>query len=281
PFTSSGLYRSDGTSAGTTLIKALNTPGSDMVAASNQLFFTANDPTYRREVWRSDGTAAGTYMTKDLNPINSGFNGDSSAWIYWTVGDICIFSAVDGNAGFNRKLYRSDGTAGGTYLLADIYPGASDVTNASRTNADRTYMVWESSQQGASGPRHLYVTDGTTAGTVRLKTFLSFCQNFMAMDGVMYFRANDGSAAGGTELWRTNGTVAGTYRYADINPGPNGSDPYPVGFFSNIGLLLAGPSYPQLWAFRLCNSAPQPVINFSPTAVCAGNGAGTATVTNA
>ena len=280
PYTGSGLYRSDGTSAGTTRIQTLNSPGSDLVAASNQLFFTANDPTYRREVWRSDGTAAGTYMTKDLNPINSGFNGDSSAWIYWTVGDVCIFSAVDGNAAFNRKLYRSDGTTGGTYLLADIYPGASDVTNNPRTNADRTYMVWESSQQGASGPRHLYVTDGTIAGTARLKTFLSFCQNFMPMDGVMYFRANDGSAAGGTELWRTNGTVAGTYRYADINPGPNGSDPYPVGFFGNLGLLHAGPSYPQLWAFRLCNSAPQPVVS-APAAVCSGNGAGTATVTNA
>jgi ELWxxDGT repeat protein len=280
-FTSSGLYRSDGTSAGTTLITTLDSPGSDMVAATNQLFFTANDPTYRREVWRSDGTAAGTYMTKDLNPINSGFNGSSSAWIYWTVGNVVLFSGVDGNPGFNRKLYRSDGTVGGTYLLADIYPGFSDVTNGPRTNADRTYMIWESRQQGGSSAPHLYTTDGTVAGTIRLKTFLSFCQNFMAMDGVMYFRASDGSAAGGAELWRTNGTVAGTYRYADINPGPNGSDPYPVGFFGNLGLLHAGPSYPQLWAFRLCNSSPQPAVSFAPSAVCAGNGAGTASVTNA
>jgi len=37
------------------------------------------------------------------------------------------------------------------------------------------------------------------------------------LDGVIYFRANDGTT--GAEIWRSNGTAAGTYLLKDVNPG--------------------------------------------------------------
>src|SRR5262249_19242146 len=79
------LWRTDGTAAGTKLVKQTNTqgvagndygggPGDSLLTAPRQLtvvgtrlFFAASDGTHGDEVWVSDGTAAGTRMVKDLN----------------------------------------------------------------------------------------------------------------------------------------------------------------------------------------------------------------------
>ena len=58
------LWKSDGTAAGTTLVKDIN-PGpsesfpGNFVDFSGALFLTANDGATGFELWRSDGTAGG------------------------------------------------------------------------------------------------------------------------------------------------------------------------------------------------------------------------------
>ena len=65
------LWRSDGTVAGTSLVKDIRS-GSDssdpglLTNVNGTLFFTANDGTTGRELWKSDGTAAGTVLVKDI-----------------------------------------------------------------------------------------------------------------------------------------------------------------------------------------------------------------------
>src|SRR5207253_838490 len=137
---------------------------------------------FKNEVWRTDGTAAGTFMTRDINPVNSGFNGDSSAWIYASIGNVCIFSAYDSSA--KRKMWRSDGTQAGTYQLADIYPGQYEQPNNATSNG--TFLVWEATPPSGSGSHQLWGTDGTVAGTRLLKAF-DFCQNFLPAEGMLYF----------------------------------------------------------------------------------------------
>ena len=69
------LWKTDGTKAGTVLVKDIR-PGecdyrqapSDLTAVGGTLFFTADDGTHGRELWKSDGTAAGTVLVKDINP---------------------------------------------------------------------------------------------------------------------------------------------------------------------------------------------------------------------
>jgi ELWxxDGT repeat protein len=69
-----GLWKSDGTTAGTTLVKDINSAieiGSnlaDMTAVGNTLFFVADDGVHGRELWTSDGTEADTTMVQDLSP---------------------------------------------------------------------------------------------------------------------------------------------------------------------------------------------------------------------
>ena len=75
------LWKSDGTTAGTVLVKDINpglTAGYPNVPASSepygltaldgQLLFTANDGIHGDELWKSDGTAAGTVLVKDIAP---------------------------------------------------------------------------------------------------------------------------------------------------------------------------------------------------------------------
>ncbi len=65
------LWKTDGTGAGTVLVKDL-WPGpsgsypAELVVMGSTLFFTSSDPTHGRQLWRSDGTAGGTVIVKTL-----------------------------------------------------------------------------------------------------------------------------------------------------------------------------------------------------------------------
>ena len=69
------LWKSDGTEAGTVLVKDID-PGttpttahpSSLTAVGGTLFFTADDGIHGRELWKSDGTEAGTVLVKDIDP---------------------------------------------------------------------------------------------------------------------------------------------------------------------------------------------------------------------
>ncbi len=67
------LWRTDGTTAGTVLVRDL-APGAasgdpqGLVAAGGRLWFSALDPQHGRELWTSDGTRQGTRLATDLAP---------------------------------------------------------------------------------------------------------------------------------------------------------------------------------------------------------------------
>ena len=71
--TGAELWKSDGTTAGTVLVKDIN-PGigsssvHDFTIANGLLFFRADDGTHGSELWKTDGTAAGTSLVADLEP---------------------------------------------------------------------------------------------------------------------------------------------------------------------------------------------------------------------
>src|SRR5262245_11068524 len=71
------LWKSDGTSAGTSMVKDIN-PGLFSSAPNNltdvggTLYFSASDGAHGQELWKSDGTDAGTVMVKDVIPGSIG-----------------------------------------------------------------------------------------------------------------------------------------------------------------------------------------------------------------
>ena len=67
------LWSSDGTPAGTSLVKDIN-PGptgsgpGELVAMNGLYYFSAYDKNRGRELWATDGSAGGTTLVRDINP---------------------------------------------------------------------------------------------------------------------------------------------------------------------------------------------------------------------
>ena len=94
------LWKSDGTAAGTVLVKDIN-PGSagsepsNLTNVNGTLFFAADDGANGPELWKSDGTAAGTVLVKDINPGSAG----SGPYFLTNVNGTLFFTANDGTHG--------------------------------------------------------------------------------------------------------------------------------------------------------------------------------------
>ncbi|HEY0097150.1 MAG TPA: ELWxxDGT repeat protein, partial [Archangium sp.] len=120
------LWRTDGTGSGTVLVKELGTAsgGSHPAALTvlgKSLYFTADDGVTGRELWKLDTTEAvpTPVRVKDIFPgAGSGVLAESLFAL--PAEKLLLFAANDGVAGM--ELWRSDGTAAGTFVLHDIAP---------------------------------------------------------------------------------------------------------------------------------------------------------------
>jgi ELWxxDGT repeat protein len=91
----SQLWKTDGTTAGTTMVADLNgTAGSNpqnLINDNGTLFFSAFTAQYGTELWKTDGTASGTVMVQDIYPGSTG----SSPGNFVVFGTTLVFSAAD------------------------------------------------------------------------------------------------------------------------------------------------------------------------------------------
>ncbi len=218
------LWVSDGTAAGTTLLKDIN-PGSGTVPPSTytpyngDVFFLADDGVHGRELWVSDGTEAGTMLFMDINEGT----GHGTPFNFYEHNGLLYFSANDGVHG--QELWVSDGTVNGTYMLKDIWQGPSGNSSPQQFKSFNGKLYFRAADSEHGG--EVWVTDGTPNGTFMLKDIQAGDQNngsepfhFTVLNNALYFLADDGIH--GYELWKTDGTEAGTQLVKDINPGPIG-----------------------------------------------------------
>jgi ELWxxDGT repeat protein len=232
------LWVTDGTEAGTQLVKDIN-PGrdgsfgagssslKDYFVFNGKLFFTADNGTTGQELWVTDGTTAGTQLVKDIRPgTASSTESPSYSPLEFTIfNDRLFFSANDGTTG--RELWSTDGTTAGTQLFKDIIPGfnRSNPTGLTVFNGKLFFAAFD-----PIAGYELWSSDGTAAGTQLLKDifvrggFGSSPANFTVFGSRLFFTADDFDTTG-TELWVTDGTTAGTQLFKDIEPGGFGSSP--------------------------------------------------------
>lgn len=222
------LWKTDGTDAGTVLVKDINPglassyPANFMVLGGNA-YFSANDGVNGYELWKSDGTAAGTQLVKVIND-----NYNFEIHLLFVFHDYLYFSSDDGNG---IQLWRTDGTTSGTVPFKNIdlrnyYESGTVVLND---------ILYFSATDGINGDE-LWKTDGTAAGTLMVKDIQSGASGssiryLTVFNGAIYFSVVD--SVNGGELWKSDGTAAGTAILSDIVPGIGNSFPRGFTVFDN------------------------------------------------
>jgi ELWxxDGT repeat protein len=179
----SGLWRTDGTVAGTQFVKDVSGALSSVVH-EGRLYFDAYStpaaPGVGRELWVSDGTAAGTQVVADINPA---FDAGSDPRDLVSFQGAVWFSADDGTG---TSLWMSDGTAEGTVEVADVHP------TQLRVAGDLLYFT----ELGTV----LWASDGTSAGTAPVAGSPQTVSQIVTLGGQIVFSAYDPPV--GREIWR-------------------------------------------------------------------------------
>ena len=222
------LWRSDGTAAGTVMVKDIDCC-EYMTPVGDTLYFVAggaND----KEIWKSDGTADGTVQVTN---VTGEWKVPKSLTV---VGDTIFFAADDGIHG--EELWKTDGTTNGTVMVKDVYNGSDDGVFAGAIYqeagfpvvGDTIFFVGEDETYG----RELWRSDGTANGTVIVKDIDTSSNTYSSSSGswtvpnsglacspwetavgdTVYFRADDGT--NGLELWKTDGTADGTVMLTNL-----------------------------------------------------------------
>jgi len=199
------LWKTDGTPSGTAFVTSLfvgdgsDPQPSDLTAFGGELYFFANTSA-GRIFFRSDGSQQGTtqLFTFSSENTNQGFSPPPSHGLT-VLGDRLFFAANDGVHG--RELWTSDGTAAGTSMLLDIFPGPLSSLPSGLTVAGG--RLWFSADDGVHGVE-LWQSDGTAAGTRMVQDLASgadssYPDQLTAAGNLLYFTADDG--AFGRELW--------------------------------------------------------------------------------
>ena len=203
-----GMWKSDGTPAGTVMVKPgiISTIGGNAAVLNNKMYFTADDNAHGTELWVTDGTGAGTNMVKNIAPEPPGGGVFSSgAPQHVTVYNSKLyFFASDPVAG--QELYTSDGTDAGTVLVKDILPGI-DNSLCGEIVVYNGLMYFTSYQL-----QEMWKSDGTNGGTQVVKTNMFDHVWYTVFNNKMYITSNtfatilqsDGSGSGTVNATATN-----------------------------------------------------------------------------
>lgn len=205
-----GMWKSDGTLAGTVLImpNIVSTIPGDYAVLNNTLFFSTDDGVHGTELWTTNGTAAGTGLVINLRADGAGVFSSGAPYNMINFKNKIYFTASDDMHG--AELFSSDGTAAGTQIVKDIIPGIQG--SLPLKSVIFKGDLYFSCSNGAT-TAGLWKSDGTPTGTTLVKQgggndpFLNDAKFAPPFNDILYFVANENQFY---PLWQTDGTTAGT-----------------------------------------------------------------------
>ncbi len=197
--TGRGLWRSDGTEEGTTMVMASY---GEKVAMDDFLFFGATSSPFRG-LWRIGGLDEEPVLLKTFVEI-SRMERHRENVFFW-------------DAGTNPpELWKSDGTPEGTVQVAAVPFG-----NYWNIFSAGDFVYFKVYNPQTRDREELWKTDGTGDGTVKFMEFSLGGETpgpstYAVLNGTLYFILHDVDR---TELWKSDGTEAGTIMVRNFNSG--------------------------------------------------------------
>lgn len=152
PYAVFGLWTSDGTELGTSLL--VDQPTGELYAGSRWLYFRSDDSVHGVELWRSDGTAVGTFMVYDINPSG---NSNPDVRHLFEVDGTTYFTASDGFSE-QPEYWKTGGSPLDTQKVSPLVP---------ELHERLILRPWDGKILMQNGNR-FYETDGTLEGTREL-----------------------------------------------------------------------------------------------------------------
>ena len=248
-----GLWRSNGTTAGTQRLKHVGPRGlatldssglSQLSVLNDRLYFADRSSSSAPELYSTDGTTAArvgasvTLSTEASYPIELPVHGG-----------LLFFAGQDASRGI--ELWKTDGSEAGTVLVKDLRPGtgSSKPSQFTSVGGDLYFVIAD-----AALGRELWKTDGSEGGTVRVADirnpagFGSVTNIAGVLEGTVYFVADD--ATSGTELWKVDSSApAGAVLVKDLVAGSAGSGPSTFAVADGVLYFTAddGVSGRELW----------------------------------
>lgn len=251
PSTGAELWKTDGTETGTTLLRDIipgpeNSAASSFVVASGKVFFAASTGGYPT-LWTTDGTETGTQQVKTSDtPFISIYYGT----ILTNIGGILYFAGANTLNGY--EPWKSDGTAGGTSMIANIARDAapsSDPRNITAAGDLVYFEAWDGTgpfTTNGGTERSIWRTDGTPEGTFKVTSANSETRYIPFGRSILFDRNNT--------LWISDGTPEGT---GVANNFLNRFPSKPLILFTTLEKIfaLAGPNS-EMWATTTAPDAP-------------------------
>jgi ELWxxDGT repeat protein len=227
----SELYTSDGTVAGTTLLKDIN-PGSGdstsrffMQFGDKAVFVIFNSTASHYELWITDGTSVGTTKITDLGMIGVGSSAVLNGRLYFEGAPL---------SGGALTVWSTDGVS--AHQVSAITPNESGLTTFGDWvyfNGDSTNSAISNRSSGVSG-WELLRTNGTVTeiaadiNPTSNNSSWSKPTNLAVFNNALYFSAEDG--VHGAELMKFDGTTASLVK--DVYAGAGASSPWNLTAFN-------------------------------------------------
>jgi ELWxxDGT repeat protein len=199
------VWKTDGTYEGTVRVYDLSSASAIHKVGSQTLVF--KDAGSSTQIWKK--TTSGETLVKDL-----GDNG----WAYFGVvsGNVLYFGFGSGWNSNDHQLWRTDGTAAGTFAIATATDGEWDRSRMSQIMIlnDEAYF----SSRNSAGGTSLFHAEGITA-VQKIADMLMITKSTLVNNHLLLFGGVDER----TEVYGSDGTTAGTHLLTTLNT-PSYSD---------------------------------------------------------
>lgn len=208
------LWKTDGTTANTELVRSSLKNIAEMMVFNNELYFVSGDDTFTegRELWVSDGTFAGTTIKHDIFPnnLNPAFGFGSSPSDLTVFNNELYFKArsyseTSGQI-IGSELWKTNGTTASLVKDIDTDNLASGLNMPNFTVYNNE--LYFAASDNTTSDFELWKTDGTESGTVKAVSSTDTGESIDFSKAINY--ANKLFYFDSQQLWVTDGTPAGT-----------------------------------------------------------------------